>query len=148
MSSREVSVSGVLTCLFPATTVESLTLHVSRSGLLSAYSWHESGDSDNSTGANDTQSTQSQINVKLSTPQQLGFNEIGILNIAKVHLMLRNLLSSFIYCRGIYFPQTWRNADSFWQYWDNPLVFKLFTSAPVFIHLRGYPDLDFDLSIR
>lgn len=64
MSSREVSVSGVLTCLFPATTVESLTLQVSRSGLLSSNSWHKSGDSDSSTCTDDTQSTQSQINIK------------------------------------------------------------------------------------
>lgn len=59
MSSREVSVSGVLTHLFPTSTIESLTLQAFRSGLLSSSSWHRSSDYDNSASTNGTQPPQS-----------------------------------------------------------------------------------------
>lgn len=66
MSSDEVSVSGAFYCLFPATTVESLTLILSRSDLLFFFftiivflytvSGQLSGDSGNETRTKDTAS--------------------------------------------------------------------------------------------
>ena len=65
MSLTEVSVSGVLTRLFPSTTM-SLTLHVSRSGILSGMSWHKSCDFDNIKAP----MTKSQIHMKMEDKQE------------------------------------------------------------------------------
>lgn len=132
MSSREVFVSGVLTCLFPATTVESLTLQVSRSGLLSSSSWHKSGDSYNSTSTNDTQSTHNQINIKEGDKQGHTAATQFKLVLHPENSKVAPDVNNEVHCNHLFTAvksisksgnlRCWRDADNFWQYWDNSLV--------------------------